>query len=196
MASFLPLFWKCSLQDSQQIIYFSAYSGHDQTTGVSIKITETPKSSGQTFLKNATKILSTTKLWYVIFAHTHSCDLDWGNLFYMGHSTCSCSAENILIDCSNKPKLKWLPRNAENMFLNSCTNSQVKLMIIAMVTANVRLESKLIFNSIHQTSNFTEVWSATSVELHHQFTGSHFTSFVKAEMQIYLTHPAALTFSN
>lgn len=80
MACFLPLIWKISLQDSQQIIYFPAYSGHDETTGVSVKITETPKISGQTYVKNGTKILSTTKLWYVIFARTHSYDVDQGKV--------------------------------------------------------------------------------------------------------------------
>lgn len=69
-------------------------------------------------------------------------------------------------------------------------------VITAMVTANVRLKSKLMFNTIHQTNNFTELWFTTSVELRHQFTWSHFTSFVKAEVQIYLAHSAALTFSN
>lgn len=29
-------------------------------------------------------------------------------------------------------------------------------MTVPMVTANVRLKSKLIFNAIHQTNNFTD----------------------------------------
>ncbi|TRZ17911.1 hypothetical protein HGM15179_009181 [Zosterops borbonicus] len=41
-------------------------TGHDETTGVSIKITETPKISGQTYVKNGTKILSTTKLCFTV----------------------------------------------------------------------------------------------------------------------------------
>lgn len=40
VACFPLLFWKCSFQESQQIIYFSAFSGHDQTIGVSIKTRE------------------------------------------------------------------------------------------------------------------------------------------------------------
>lgn len=115
-------------------------------------------------------------------------------LLYMCHSTCSCPPENISIHCSSKPKLKCLSRNAENMFLSGCTNSQLKLIVIPIVTSNVSFKNKWIFNSINQANNFREVWSTVSMELHHQFPWSPFTSFVKAERQTYLTLPAALTF--
>lgn len=113
---------------------------------------------------------------------------------YMCHSTCSCPPENISIHCSSKSKLKCLSRNAEKMFLSGCTNTQLKLIVIPIVTSNVSFKNKWIFNSINQDNNFREVWSTVSVELHHQFPWSPFTSFVKAEKQTYLTLPAALTF--
>lgn len=55
-------------------------------------------------------------------------------LLYIGHSTCSCLAENNSIHCSSKPKIESLSRNAENIFLNGHTKSQIELITIPIVT--------------------------------------------------------------